>query len=165
MPSWSSSRASTSMRATATAVLAAVAVARIDVDARELDQLGMAAECLAQAYDSRHADGHGGRTDLGTVLLDDLDLVEGDDRPRALPGNDLDRLVALAEQERTRGVYVHHSTSPCLSGTYRCASAGSLTPPARDLRARYRREDSNLHYVALETIDSSVGLRRHEQDR
>src|SRR5215510_12065269 len=113
-------------RAPGAAVLAAVAVARVDVDPRELHQLGVAAERLAQTHDRRDLHDHRGRADLGIVLLDDVDLVEDHEGHRALPGNDLDRFVALVEQERTRGIYVHRSTSPCLSGALGDTSAGPL---------------------------------------
>src|SRR6185295_13954611 len=108
------------------AVLAAVAVTRVDVHARELHRLRVAPERLAQAYDRRHAHDERDRVDLGVVLLDDVGLVEREQRDRALPRDDLDRLVALREQERAGRVDGGH---------------GFLSPQWRELHPTFVRAE------------------------
>src|SRR5262249_28236427 len=84
-------------RRLATAVLALVVVARVDVDAAELDRPGVATERPEQTHHGRNLDDQAYRVDVAVVLLEHLDLAEEQEADRPLPRDDLDRLEALIE--------------------------------------------------------------------
>src|ERR1051325_8691109 len=86
-------------------------------------------------------------------------------------------MTASSAAERTRtstGWLLEPPTLPLVySGASKMVAAAGVAPAWSDMshpsgtdphRKECRREDSNLHYVASETTDSSVGLQRREQD-
>src|SRR5262249_53706235 len=85
------------------AVLAAKAVTREYVEARELHATLDATDRLLETHDSRGPKRNGRRTDLLVVLLEPLDLVQEEERNGGLPRNHLVRHHPRREQQRLRG--------------------------------------------------------------
>jgi hypothetical protein len=85
------------------AVLAGVGVPGVDVDPRELDWLVVPTERAQEPDHGRDLEDDRDRPDLVAVLLDHLDLAEEQERDRPLPRDDLDRFVALRQEERGAG--------------------------------------------------------------